>query len=104
MKSKGRQEILETVYSGNNREVSMKAQFHLSADLEVIVEAEHPCRTVKLTLLRGVCYEHPHSASVQPAGTIPIGPCKAITADAISLTRSNARALASAIMGCAAEL
>jgi hypothetical protein len=67
----------------------MRAEFRLSADFHVIVDNETPTHTVVVSMYRGVDFENPISARV-PSETVP-------------LSKAQARALASAIMGCAAE-
>ena len=80
----------------------MRANFHLSADFEIVVESDLQMGGVTITTLRGVCYEHPVE---QPCPDEPHNADnRRVTADAIVLPKNHARAIASAIMGCAAEL
>lgn len=69
----------------------MRAEFRLSADFTVVIEtlSDHG---VEIRTLEGVDYEMPHELSDK------------ITRRSIVLPKSQARAIASAMMGCAAEL
>ena len=69
----------------------MQAQFHLSGDFEVRVENEPG--GIRFTTFRGVCYDHVRGASE----------CKEVIVESWSLSKHHARAIASAMMGCAAE-
>lgn len=71
----------------------MRAHFHLNADLSISVESMLHGQNVNLTVYRGVCYEHK-----------PGEECKEVQAQTLALGKSEARAIASAMMGCAAEL
>lgn len=75
----------------------MRAQFRLSPELTVQVEAEHLAggsSTVRFVAFRGACFDHHlHDES-----------CKERTVEVFVFDKSQARAIASAMMGCAAEL
>lgn len=70
----------------------MRAEFHLSADFAVHVENEP--HGVRLSTFKGVCYDHVRGAAE----------CKEVIVESWSLNKQHARAIASAMMGCAAEL
>lgn len=83
----------------------MRATFHLSADLQVEIHND-PSGAVYLAVYEGVCYDHPIQAH-QPLGPeepIPAGHCSGVRSHRLAATKSQARAIASAMMGCAAEL
>lgn len=69
----------------------MNAQFHLAGDLDVAV-MNFPSGDIVIETKHGVC----HEVHDTPA-------CAHIKSDVLSLTKGQARAIASAIMGCAAE-
>ena len=85
----------------------MRAQFHLAADLDVVVSNDEIGRRVNLQVFRGVCYETGHSRhTLLPegeAGQEKVLDCPERTVDSVTLARNEARAIASALMGCAAE-
>ena len=70
----------------------MKARIELAADLSLVILPDKVNRTVMLETLTGVDYGHGNEAT-----TIK-------TERAIFMTKAEARAVASALMGCAAEL
>ena len=86
----------------------MNAQFKLSADLEIHIDPDRVNQTARVSIIRGVCYEAGHPSHVLPpegnAGTEAVHGCPEKTVDAISLSKNEARAIASALMGCAAQL
>jgi hypothetical protein len=69
----------------------MRAQFHLSADFEVHVENEPG--GVRLSTFRGTCVDHVRGDTE----------CPDVKIESWSLNRQHARAIASAMMGCAQE-
>ena len=81
----------------------MEASFRLAGDLKVKIDSDRlgdGGGVVRLIILRGVCYEHKPEDNVGTAE----GPCPEIKAGVVMLTKPQARAVASAMMGCAAEL
>jgi len=70
----------------------MKAEFHLNGSLDVVVEND-PGNGIRLTKWEGVCYEH----------FLGDEKCKERHGEVVVMTKHHARAIASAIMGCAAE-
>ena len=74
-------------------ENTMRARFHLNGDLEIWVESEPHGHGVDLSFKRGVCYQHG-----------PGDACQEIQTETIALPKNEARAIASAMMGCAADL
>lgn len=78
----------------------MEVKFKIAGGLNLNVEEDRVSRVVRLVTLRGVCYEHTEKDNVGNAD----GPCPEIKADVLILTKAEARAIASAMMGCAAEL
>lgn len=71
----------------------MRAQFHLNGSLDVVVEGGATNPGVSVTAYEGTCYEH-HLGDEA---------CKERKASMLLLNKHQARAIASAIMGCAAE-
>ncbi len=69
----------------------MRAEFHVSGGLDIVVGNEPG--GVSLTIFRGVCHEH----------SLMAPDCKERTVEKLSIRKHHARALASAMMGCAAE-
>lgn len=86
----------------------MKAQFHMAGDLDVLVTPDETNRHVRLQIIRGVCYEVGHPSHALPpegeAVTEPLVGCPERSVDSLVFSRAEARAVASALMGCAAEL
>ena len=75
----------------------MRAEFRLSPERTISVESEHLAgghAIVRLVVFDGVCFDH----------TLHDDSCKERKVEVIALGKVAARAIASAMMGCAAEL
>jgi hypothetical protein len=82
---------------------NMKADFKIAADLTISMQPDKPNELVTLTIRSGVCDGTHHPAADVREGLL--GPmCTHMAEEHISLSKSTARAIASAMMGCAAEL
>ena len=69
----------------------MRVQFNLNGSLDVVVENDGG--TMRLTKWEGTCYEH-HLGDEA---------CKERRGEVLVMNRHESRAIASALMGCAAE-
>jgi len=78
--------------NGAVQEVVMRAQFHLAADMDVDIESDATGRYVVVTMFEGVDYG-PDSPDTTKRSVAQW-----------NLGKNEARAIASAMMGCAAQL
>lgn len=73
----------------------MRVEFRFADDVSALLESMQAGPGVNVTLYRGVCRTHVH-----PPGEA----CPDVQSHTVCLTKAEARAVASALMGCAAEL
>jgi hypothetical protein len=78
--------------------MDMEAKFHLSGGLDVVIANDslpgsNALGSVRLVKWEGVCYDHYLGDEA----------CKERKGEVLLMTKHQARAIASALMGCAAE-
>lgn len=76
----------------------MKAHLQIAADQRIEVEPDAASRIVKVCVLDGVDYEWMRGPFTQPNEGSPLKVTR------FAFTKAEARALGSAILGCAAEI